>query len=192
MTLGTGHGAGLQNPRSSVAGTTGSIWDKPGRGADTLFFWRPEELFPGPESLAGEAGVEGRAAASSGESWLRPWSSAGLSPGGGRWQHPGPWALSTPFSVPHPGSGFPAPRLSSVLPNAKWAPSYRGKPTNGPGRPAAGSLFQRPCPRPDAVAAALTAVLTARPKRPRFSGPCRTCGPVVGAAGGLSSSRWSP
>lgn len=59
-----------------------------------------------------------------------------------------PWALSTPFSSPTPALAFPLHASLLFSQMLSGPQSYRGKPTNGPGRPAAGSLFQRPCPDP--------------------------------------------
>ena len=162
-------------------------WEHPGqagRGADTLLFWRTEELFPAPESPAGEAGAEGR--------WQHPPGSRGSGCGPLlRCRRVGADGSTLgsqhPLLVPHSGFGFPTPCLSSVLPNAKWAPKLQGETNQWPGSSSCRKPFPEAMSRPDAV----TAALTVRPKRPWFSGPCRTCGPVVGAAGGLSSSRWS-
>lgn len=186
MTPGTGHGAGLR--------TRGAAWQGRLGASGTSRAWG------GHTPLSVEGGVvpcirvtgRGGWSRGSGGSILRGvvalaavlcWAVAGWG------QTAAPRALGSqhPLLVPHSSSGFPAPCLSSVLPNAKWAPKLQGETNQWPGSSSCQKPLPEAVPRPDAV----TAALTVCPKRPRSSGPCRTCGPMVGAAGGLSSSRWS-
>ena len=127
MTPGTGRGAGLQNPTSSMAGTTGSVWDELGVGR-THYSLRGRrscslDLSHQPQRLEQRGGRQHPPGSPGSGRCPR----LGCRQVGGRRQHPGPWALSTPFSVPHPGSGFPAPRLSSVLSSGKGAPKLQVK-----------------------------------------------------------------
>lgn len=135
-------------------------------------------MFSGPESPAAEAGAEGRATASSGESWLRALSSAGLSPGRG--QTAAPWALGSQHPLLCPPPWLWLSRSMPLFCSLKWQVSPKA---TGENRPMTRVVqlpeaFSRGCvPDSDAVTAAPTAALTTRPKRPRFSGSCRTRGP---------------
>ena len=156
MTPGTGHGAGLR--------TRGAAWQGRLGASGTSRAWG------GHTPLSVEGGVvpctrvtgRGGWSRGSGGSILRGvvalaavlcWAVAGWG------QTAAPRALGSqhPLLVPHSSSGFPAPCLSSVLPNAKWAPKLPGETNQWPGSSSCQKPLPEAVPRPDAVTAALIA-----------------------------------
>lgn len=110
----------------------GRDWERLGRagcGADTLLSMRTEELFLSHRPQRLEAGAGGSVL----QGVLGP--GAVLCCAVARWgrrQHLGPWALSTPFSVPHPPLAFPL-HASLLFSQVVSEPqSYRWKPTTDP------------------------------------------------------------
>ena len=168
-----------------MAGTTGSIRDKPGVGRTHTSFGGRRSCSLHPSHRPGR--LEQRVG------WQHPPGSRGS----GRGPLLGCRRVGADGSTPGPGLSAPPSRPPLQLWLSRSMPLFCSpKCQVGPKATGGNQPMARVVQLPEASSRGRAPTrrcdrCTDCPKRPRSSGPCRTCGPMVGAAGGLSSSRWS-